>query len=230
MNGEIEHDRVRVSAWEATSTPGKTKEEALGVMPVEEALAMAKERGVDLILVSESGDVPICKLVEYSKWRYVNEKKKKEVKKNSKSTEVKEIKMSYKIDTGDLQVRQKNCIKFLKAGNRVKVSVQFKGREQSHLDLGFSLLDRFSEGCSEWGVTEGKPKREGRGISMMITARQEKIKKMRDEEKAKLKRKKKEERQAVQAGASEEEAEAENSDEQDSDPSEQQEEEQGLAL
>ncbi|GMI45045.1 hypothetical protein TrCOL_g3318 [Triparma columacea] len=193
MNSEIKHPEVRVSIPPST---GVGKDEVLGVLPTASALKKAQEMKVDLILVSESGDIPVCKLVEYTKWRYMQEKKAKTLKKNSKSTEVKEIKMSYKIDVGDLKVRQKNCFKFLRAGNRVKLNVQFKGREQSHMDLGYDLLDRFMSApeLEEWGSMEGKPKKEGRGISVMVAVRQERIKREREEEKAKERKRKKEEK------------------------------------
>ncbi|GMH59887.1 hypothetical protein TL16_g02922 [Triparma laevis f. inornata] len=116
MNTEIKSPTVRVTA-PPTSTSTQTKDEVLGVMPTAEALALARERSVDLILIND-GEIPVCKLVEYSKWRYMKEKKAKEVKKNSKSTEVKEVKMSYKIDVGDLNVRRKNALKFLKQGEQ----------------------------------------------------------------------------------------------------------------
>lgn len=193
MNKEIKHPEVRVSIPPST---GVGKDEILGILPLSTALQKATEMSVDLILVSESGDIPVCKLVEYSKWRYMNEKKAKNLKKNSKSTEVKEIKMSYKIDVGDLKVRQKNCFKFLRSGNRVKLNVQFKGREQSHMDLGYDLIDRFMDTpeLEEWGQMEGRPKKEGRGISVMVAVRQERIKREREEEKAEKRRKKKEDK------------------------------------
>jgi len=191
MNSGIKHPEVRVSI---PPPSGTGKDEVLGILPIASALQKAKELNVDLILISESGDVPICKLVEYTKWRYVNEKKAKNLKKNSKSTEVKELKFSYKIDVGDLKVRQKNCLKFLRSGNRVKLNVQFKGREQSHMDLGFELLDKFMSApdLEEWGAMEGKPKKEGRGISVMVAVRQERLKREREEEKAAARKAKKE--------------------------------------
>ncbi|GMH47751.1 hypothetical protein TrRE_jg2288 [Triparma retinervis] len=202
MNSEIRHPSVRVSIPPAT---GVGKDEILGVLPIATALQKANDMKVDLILVSESGDIPVCKLVEYTKWRYMQEKKAKNLKKNSKSTEVKEIKMSYKIDVGDLKVRQKNCLKFLRSGNRVKLNIQFKGREQSHMDLGFELLDRFmtAPDLEEWGAMEGKPKKEGRGISVMVAVRQERLKRVREEEKALSRKKKKEDKAKAQAAEEE---------------------------
>merc|ERR1712032_1207918 len=117
----------------------------LGVMPLQEAMEMAKTMGnLDLILVNERSDPPVCKIVDYSKYRYMQEKKAKEVKKNSKATEIKEVKMSYKIDVHDYGVRAKNAAKFIRQGNRVKATVMFRGREVQHDKLGFELLDRFA--------------------------------------------------------------------------------------
>eukprot|EP00518_Triparma_eleuthera_P002966 CAMPEP_0182453240 /NCGR_PEP_ID=MMETSP1319-20130603/388_1 /TAXON_ID=172717 /ORGANISM="Bolidomonas pacifica, Strain RCC208" /LENGTH=263 /DNA_ID=CAMNT_0024651149 /DNA_START=486 /DNA_END=1274 /DNA_ORIENTATION=+ len=198
MNSDITAPFVRCSVPPPTSVG---KDESLGVLPTPEALAVAKEREADLILISD-GDVPVCKIVDYSKWRYMKEKKAKEVKKNSKSTEVKEVKMSYKIDVGDLDVRRRNALKFLKQGNRVKVSVQFKGREQTHVDLGFKLLDAFAdaEGIKDWGVMD-KPKREGRQVSAMMSVRPEMVKKEREREKGEERRRKREERASRSAAA-----------------------------
>ncbi|GMH93280.1 hypothetical protein TrST_g6671 [Triparma strigata] len=209
MNSEIKTPTVRVTA-PSTSPDSKAKDEVLGVMDTSEALALARERSVDLILIND-GEIPVCKLVEYSKWRYMKEKKAKEVKKNSKSTEVKEVKMSYKIDVGDLNVRRKNALKFLKQGNRVKLSVQFKGREQSHIDLGYKLLSEFSEseGIKEWGVMDGKPKREGRQVSVMMSVRAERVKKERELEKAEERRLKKLEKMKREEEGGEEEPEEE---------------------
>lgn len=201
-------------------------------MPTAEALALARERSVDLILIND-GEIPVCKLVEYSKWRYMKEKKAKEVKKNSKSTEVKEVKMSYKIDVGDLNVRRKNALKFLKQGNRVKLSVQFKGREQSHIDLGYKLLSDFgeSEGIKEWGVMEGKPKREGRQVSVMMSVRAERVKKERDIERQEENRLKNLERKKREQGGEEEEKEEEELDlrEEEEDEDEMEEEVESMA-
>jgi len=94
----------------------------VGVLSLQEGLALARDREVDLILINENASPPVCKLIDYSKWRFQKEKKAKELKKSAKSTEVKEIQMSYKIDVGDLAVRQRACLKFLKGGNRIKVS------------------------------------------------------------------------------------------------------------
>lgn len=187
MNGEITYNELRV----VTPNP-KGKDEALGIMSKEEALAKAQELGgLDLILINENSDPPVCKIVDYSKWRYMNEKKAKEVKKNSKASEVKEVKMSYKIDVHDYDVRLKNAGKFLKQGNRVKCTVMFRGREVQHDILGFDLLEKMAVDLEDVCLREGKPKREGRNLSVILSPRPEVLKKINDAKRAEERAKRK---------------------------------------
>lgn len=211
MNDEIAPGDLRV-----TTPNAKGKDEPLGVMTRDEALAKAKEMGgLDLILVNPNSDPPVCKIVDYSKYRYMKEKKAKEIKKNSKATEVKEVKMSYKIDVHDYEVRKKNALKFLRQGNRVKCSIMFRGREIQHDALGYELLDKLAADMEDICTREGRPKREGRNLSMIVTPRPEVVKQVNADRRAedKAKRKKKEERQrnkkaAAEAAAAEAAAEA----------------------
>lgn len=203
MNDEIAAGDLRV----ITPNP-KGKDEPLGIMSRDEALVKAKEMGgLDLILVNPNSDPPVCKIVDYSKYRYMQEKKAKEVKKNSKASELKEVKMSYKIDVHDYEVRKKNALKFLKQGNRVKCTIMFRGRELQHTDLGYDLLDKIAKDMEDICVREGKPKREGRNLSLIVSPRAEVLKAVNDnrkaEDKAKKKRKakQKEERAAEKASA-----------------------------
>jgi len=192
MNNEITHDQLRV-----TTPNAKGKDEPLGIMSREEALAKAKEMGgLDLILLNPNSDPPVCKIADYSKYRYNKEKKAKEVKKNSKATEVKEVKMSYKIDVHDYEVRKKNALKFLNQGNRVKCTVTFRGREVQHDKLGFDMLDKLSGEMEDVCVREGRPKREGRNLSAIFTPRPEVVKQVNADRRAedKAKKKKREER------------------------------------
>uniref|UniRef100_A0A6V2N2I7 Translation initiation factor IF-3 n=1 Tax=Ditylum brightwellii TaxID=49249 RepID=A0A6V2N2I7_9STRA len=188
MNNEIQYDNLRV-----TTPNSKGKDDSLGIMSKAEALAKAKELGADLILINENSDPPVCKIADYSKYRYMKEKKAKELKKNSKSSEVKEVKMSYKIDVHDYGVRKKNASKFLNQGNRVKCTVMFKGREVQHDNLGFDLLNRLAEDMSDLCIMEGKPKREGRNLSCFVVPKPEILKQLNDnkrkEERAKKKAK-----------------------------------------
>lgn len=193
MNEEIPSKEVRVVV--ASTTGGK--DEALGVMTKEDALARAKqEGGLDLILINNNSDPPVCKIVDYSKYRYMQLKKAKEVKKNSKASEIKEVKMSYKIDVHDYAVRKKNAGKFLQQGNRVKCTVMFRGREVQHDNLGFDLLSKLADELEDVALKEGRPKREGRNLSMILGPRPEVMKAISDgrraEEKAKKKKKEQE--------------------------------------
>ena len=201
MNDEIAPGDLRV-----TTPNAKGKDEPLGVMSRDEALAKAKEMGgLDLILVNPNSDPPVCKIVDYSKYRYMKEKKAKEIKKNSKATEVKEVKMSYKIDVHDYEVRKKNALKFLNQGNRVKCSVMFRGREVQHDKLGYELLDKLAGEMDDVCTREGRPKREGRNLSMIVTPRPEVVKKVNADRRAvdKAKRKKKEQKQRNKKAAAE---------------------------
>jgi len=197
MNDEIKAESVRVSVpnYTPTSSGKPQKDEALGIMSTADALAKAKELGgLDVILINENSEPPVVKIVDYSKYRYEKEKKAKELKKNSKTSEVKEVKMSYKIDVHDYGVRIKNASKFIQQGNRVKCTVQFKGREVQHEKLGFQLLDRMAEDLTKMCSMEGKPKREGRNMSCILSPRPEVTKAVNDKKRADDKQKKKNKR------------------------------------
>jgi translation initiation factor IF-3 len=192
MNQELPSKDLRVT----TPNPKGGKDEPLGVMNKEEALALAKKMGgLDVILVNPNSDPPVCKIVDYSKYRYMQEKKAKEVKKNSKATEIKEVKMSYKIDVHDYEVRTKNALKFLNQGNRVKCTVMFRGREVQHDKLGFELLEKIAAKLEAVAVKDGKPKREGRNLSLIISPKPEVLKLVNANRRAEdiAKKKKKEE-------------------------------------
>lgn len=208
MNAEVPQGDLRVVTPNA-----KGKDEPLGVMSRDDALAKAKEMGgLDLILVNPNSDPPVCKIADYSKYRYEKEKKAKEVKKNSKASELKEVKMSYKIDVHDYEVRKKNALKFLNQGNRVRCTVQFRGRELQHTDLGFDLLEKLATDMEDICVKEGKPKKEGRNLFLIISPRPEVLKKVnenrRAEEKAKKNKKSKEKGELAAAKAAAAEASA----------------------
>lgn len=191
MNEEIAYAELRVNAVSA-----KGKDEPLGIMSKADALSKAKELGnLDVILINEHSDPPVCKIVDYSKYRYMKEKKAKEVKKNSKASELKEVKMSYKIDVHDYQVRKKNASKFLSQGNRVKCTVMFRGREVQHDKLGFELIDKLAGDLDEIGLREGKAKKEGRNLFCIFGPRPEVMKAVSDgkRKRDKMKKKKKEE-------------------------------------
>lgn len=187
MNEEIQAPEVRVVVASAGG-----KDLALGVMSRKDALAKARESGgLDLILINDKSDPPVCKIVDYSKYRYMQEKKSKEIKKNSKASELKEVKMSYKIDVHDYSVRKKNASKFLQQGNRVKCTVMFRGREMQHDKLGYDLLEKLANELGNVATTEGRPKREGRNLSLILGPRPEVMKAISDGRRAQEKEKKK---------------------------------------
>lgn len=201
MNDEIEARELRV----VTPNP-QGKDEPLGIMSRDEALAKAEQMGgLDLILVNANSDPPVCKIVDYSKYRYVQEKKAKEVKKNSKASELKEVKMSYQIDVHDYDVRKRNALKFLNQGNRVKCTVMFRGREMQYDNLGRELLEKLAQDMSDVCVKEGKPKKEGRNLSLIVSPRAEVLKKVneirRAEEKAKKAKKQESKQKKAEAAA-----------------------------
>jgi len=142
----------------------------LGVMTKAEALAKAKEMDLDLVLIVKKGDVPVCKIVSYDKYRYAKEKKKKEQKAAaSKGQELKELKMSYKIGEHDYEVRKKQALRFLQQGNKVKFSMLFRGREITHTEVGEKIMMDMASSLEEIGTLDGNPKVMGRQMIMMIS-------------------------------------------------------------
>ena len=141
----------------------------LGIMSAEEALRIADEQGLDLVKISPQANPPVCKLMDYGKYRFEQSKREKEGRKNQQVVEIKEIRMSPGIDVGDFNVKLKNAQKFLADGDRVKVSVRFRGREMAHTDIGKKLLDRFAEQCAEVANVDKGAKLEGRNMSMFLS-------------------------------------------------------------
>ena len=138
-------------------------------MSADSALKIAEEQGLDLVKLSPQAVPPVCKLMDYGKIKFEQGKREKEARKNQHVVEIKEIRMSPSIDIGDFNVKLKKTQKFLADGNRVKVSVRFRGREMAHTDLGKKLLDRFAEECADTAVIDKGAKLEGRNMSMFIS-------------------------------------------------------------
>ena len=141
----------------------------LGIMSAEKANELAEEEGLDLVKISPNAVPPVCKIMDYSKFCFDQKKREKEAKKNQRVVEIKEIRMSPSIDTNDFNTKVKSAQKFLGDGNRVKVSVRFRGREMAHTNLGEKLLMDFAEACSEIATMEKNPKLEGRFMAMFLT-------------------------------------------------------------
>ena len=146
----------------------------LGIMTSAAALALAEEKDLDLVKIAPQATPPVCKIMDYGKFRFEQLKKEKEAKKNQRVVEVKEIRMSPSIDTNDLNTKIKNAMKFLNDGNRVKVTVRFRGREMAHTSLGEVLLKQFGESCAEVATVEKGAKLEGRNMSMFLSPKNSK--------------------------------------------------------
>lgn len=143
--------------------------EQLGIMAPSDALRIADEKGLDLVKISPQAKPPVCKLMDYGKFRFEQSKKEKEARKNQHVVEIKEIRMSPGIDIGDFNTKLKNAQKFIADGNRVKVSVRFRGREMAHTDIGRDLLVRFAESVAEVANLDKEPKMEGRSMSIFLS-------------------------------------------------------------
>ena len=140
-------------------------------MSSQEALRLAEERNLDLVKISPNAVPPVCKLMDYGKFKFEQAKRDKEAKKNQHVVEIKEIRMSPGIDIGDFNVKLRNAQKFLADGNRVKVTVRFRGREMAHTDIGKRLLLDFAAQCSELATMDKDPKLDGRHMSIFLAAK-----------------------------------------------------------
>ena len=143
--------------------------EQLGIMGRNEALALAKEHGLDLVEVAANADPPVCRIIDYGKFRYEAQKKKQEAKKRQTVVEIKEIKVRPKTDDHDFDTKVRHIRRFLEDGNRVKVTVFFRGREIVHKDRGLDILDRIIAEIKEIGKVEQDPKAEGRTLQMLLS-------------------------------------------------------------
>jgi translation initiation factor IF-3 len=150
---------------------------ALGIVSAGEALEIAEKRNLDLVKISPAADPPVCKILDYGKYKYEQMKKEKESKKNQQVVNLKEIRMSMRVEEHDLNIKAKSCRKFLEDGDKVKVSVRFKGREIAYSNKGIELLERFAQKASDVGQIEKEPKMEGRSAVMFLKPYAEKDKK-----------------------------------------------------
>ena len=148
--------------------------EQLGILPIQQAQDIAVEKGMDLVKIAPQAKPPVCKIMDYGKFRFEQAKREKEARKNQRVVEIKEIRLTPNIDIGDLNTKVKNACRFLKDGDKVKVSVRFRGREVTHSSLGQDLLHRFAELCSECSTVEKQPKLEGRQMIMVLAPKKKK--------------------------------------------------------
>lgn len=150
--------------------------EQLGLKPITDARTLADYAGLDLVMINNNGEVPVCKIMDYNKFKYENKKKQKEniKKQRENNLEIKEYRLSVTIDVHDFNTRIVNSSKYLEKGHRVKVSVKFKGREMAHPELGRDVLDRFAKAVETLATPESTPKLEGRFMTMMLIPNKEK--------------------------------------------------------
>jgi len=143
--------------------------EQVGIVPTPEALQQAEQAGLDLVEIAPNADPPVCRLMDFGKFRYEESKKRHEAKKKQKQTQVKEIKFRPRTDIGDYNVKIRNLIKFLENGDKTKITLRFRGREMAHQELGLDLLKRVENDLAEVGTVEQYPRMEGRQMVMVVS-------------------------------------------------------------
>ena len=160
INEEIRDPEVRLISEEG---------EQLGIMSSEEALALAAEKDLDLVKIAPMATPPVCKIMDYGKFRFEKAKKEKEARKNQKIIEIKEIRLSLNIDTHDFDFKLKNARKFIAEGNKLKVSIRFRGREMAHPELGTEIMDKAAQALEDVAVVDKPAKLEGRQMLMFMS-------------------------------------------------------------
>ncbi len=159
VNEDIREKEVRVVGVQG---------EQLGVMNSDSALKLAYDAGFDLVMIAPQAVPPVCRIMDYGKFKFEREKKEKEARKKQQVIELKEIQLSCRIDTHDFETKVKQAIKFLSAGNKVRVVLRFKGREVTHISLGNELISKFEQACAEYGAVDKRPNLDGKFLSMVI--------------------------------------------------------------
>lgn len=159
INEQIRDEEIRVIGEDGAQ---------LGVMSAQEAQVLADERGFDLVKIAPTAVPPVCRIMDYGKYRFEQAKKEKEARKNQRLVETKEIRLSLNIDVADFNTKAKHALRFLQEGNKVKVSIRFRGREMGHPEIGTDIMNRFSEACSELAAIEKPAKMEGRNMLMFL--------------------------------------------------------------
>ena len=160
VNEDIDFAQVRVVGVDG---------EAIGIMSSEQALRMAYDQGYDLVLMAPQAQPPVCRIMDYGKFRFERDKKEKEAKKKQQTVELKEIQLSCRIDTHDFETKVRHAQRFLSDGNKVRVVMRFKGREMSHISIGQEIMTKFRECCEELGSVDKAPVLDGRLLSMVIS-------------------------------------------------------------
>jgi translation initiation factor IF-3 len=158
------NERIRVPEVRLVGPNGET----VGIVPTEQALKLAVEADLDLVEIAPQGRPPVAKLMDYGKFKYENAQKARETRRNQTNVIIKEMKLRPKIDAHDYETKKGHVVRFLKAGDKVKVTIMFRGREQSRPELGFRLLQRLASDVADLGVIESAPKQDGRNMIMVL--------------------------------------------------------------
>ena len=164
------NEEIRAKEMRVISADG----EQLGIMSRDEALSLAEQKNLDLVCIAPKAEPPVCKILDYGKFKYDQQKKEKEAKRKQHTTQIKEIRLSTFIEEHDIMVKAKTGAKFLKDGNKLKVSLRFRGRERDYVSTGQEVMEKFAEAVSDVGVVEKKPKFEGRSLTMILSPRGDK--------------------------------------------------------
>lgn len=159
INEEIRDKEVRLIDSDGTQ---------LGVVPISKALEIASQKDLDLVKIAPQAKPVVCKIIDYGKYRFEQTKREKEAKKNQKVMDLKEIRLSLNIDTHDFNTKLKHASKFIGAGNKVKISIRFRGREMGHPELGYDIMNKFAQQCSEFANIEKPAKLDGRNMLMFL--------------------------------------------------------------
>ena len=165
INEEIRDKEVLLIAEDGTK---------LGVMPTRAALEKAEEAGLDLVKIAANATPPVCKLMDYDKHRYEQSKRERDMRKNQRIVTLKEVQLSATIEENDVQTKFKNAVKFLQDGDKVKVSIRFRGRQIAHADIGMKIMQDFASRIEEYGTVERRPLLEGRNMIMILAPKAEK--------------------------------------------------------
>ncbi len=160
LNEQIRDKEVRLIDADGTQ---------LGIMPSKDAQRLADEKKLDLVKISPTAKPPVCKIMDYSKFKFDQAKKEKEARKKQKTIDIKELRLSPNIDKHDVEVKIKKAMEFLQEGDKVKISIRFRGREVGHTDVAYEILHNFAASVAEFGVVEKPPKMEAKTMAMFLT-------------------------------------------------------------
>jgi translation initiation factor IF-3 len=179
------NDRIRVPEVRLVGPNGET----VGIVPTDQALKLAQEADLDLVEIAPQGKPPVCKLMDYGKFKYENAQKAREARRNQTNVVIKEMKLRPKIDQHDYETKKGHVVRFLRAGDKVKITIMFRGREQSRPELGYRLLQRLAEDVQDLGFIESNPKQDGRNMIMVLGPHKKKTEAMAEARQAQEARK-----------------------------------------